>query len=148
MARGRNLGKSTRPAPSSRKTANALGYAKRHTLKSKALSAGDLGDVYEYQQDKVRRSKVKLQLERDEMGGARSGSEEEEEGPAAKGRDARPRLVGENDDDDAIGEDEDEEIDSDEAFEESDNERYAGFSFTEKVRARPIWWAFHNALTV
>ncbi|EIW64453.1 Utp14-domain-containing protein [Trametes versicolor FP-101664 SS1] len=135
MARGRNLGKSARPAPSSRKTANALGYAKRHTLKSKALSAGDLGDVYEYQQDKVRRSKVKLELERDEAGGARSGSEEDEDGPATKGRDARPRLVGENDDDDAIGEDEDEEIDSDEAFEESDNERYAGFSFTEKKKA-------------
>ena len=42
-------------------------------------------------------------------------------------------MVGENDDDGGIGEDEDEDIDSDEAFDESDEERYAGFSFANKV---------------
>ncbi|KAI0652546.1 Utp14 protein-domain-containing protein [Trametes meyenii] len=141
MARGRSLGKAGKPARSSRKAANALGYAKRQTLKSKALSPGDIADVYEYQQDKVRRSKLKLQLEKDEMlgaGGAESGGEEEEDGAASHRRDNRPRLVGENDDDDMIGEDEDEEIDSDEAFEESDEERYAGFSFTQKARVRKL----------
>ena len=45
----------------------------------------------------------------------------------------KPRLVGENDDDMGIAEEDDEEIDSDEAFEESDEERFAGFSFSQKV---------------
>ncbi|KAI0640105.1 Utp14 protein-domain-containing protein [Trametes polyzona] len=139
MAKGRGSGKATKPVRPARKAANALGYAKRQSLKSKALSGGDLGDVYEYQQEKVRRAKVKLQLEKDEMlgaGGAQSGSEDEEEGTSGRRRDTtRPRLVGENDDDDVIGEDEDEEIDSDEAFEESDEERFAGFSFSHKKKA-------------
>ena len=38
-----------------------------------------------------------------------------------------------NDDDMGIAEEDDEEIDSDEAFEESDEERFAGFSFSQKV---------------
>ncbi|KAH9849186.1 Utp14 protein-domain-containing protein [Lenzites betulinus] len=135
MVGGRSYGKSTKPARPSRKAANELGYAKRQTLKSKALSSRDVGDAYDYQQGKVRRSKLKLELDRDEItgtGGAASGSEEEEGG--GRKRDARPRLVGENDDDDVIGDDEDEEIDSDEAFEESDEERYAGFSFSQKKK--------------
>ncbi|KAI0673820.1 Utp14 protein-domain-containing protein [Trametes maxima] len=137
MAKGRSIGKPAKPVRSARKAANALGYAKRQTLKSKVLSAGDIADVYEYQQDKVRRSKIKLQLEKDEVlgtGGAESESEEED-GASGRRRDNRPRLVGENDDNDVIGEDEDEEIDSDEAFEESDEERYAGFSFAQKKKA-------------
>ncbi|KAI0828818.1 Utp14 protein-domain-containing protein [Trametes gibbosa] len=132
MVGGRSYAKTTKPARPSRKAANALGYAKRQTLKSKVLSDRDVGDAYDYQQDKVRRSKLKLQLDKDEIlgnGGAGSGSEEEE---GRRKRDAQPRLVGENDDNDVIGEDEDEEIDSDEAFEESDEERYAGFSFSQK----------------
>ncbi|KAI0368900.1 Utp14-domain-containing protein [Pilatotrama ljubarskyi] len=143
MAKGRSLGKAAKPARPSRKAANALGYAKRQTLKSKAISRGDIEDVYEYQQETVRRAKVQLQLEKDEMlgaGGAGSGSEDDEQGAAGKRRDRRPRLVGENDDDDRIGEDEDEEIDSDEAFEESDEERFAGFSFSQKKKARTKSW--------
>ncbi|KAI0354648.1 Utp14-domain-containing protein [Trametes cingulata] len=139
MAKGRSLGKAAKPARPSRKAANALGYAKRQTLKSKSISRGDIEDVYEYQQDKVRRAKVKLQLEKDELlgaGGAESGSEDDGQGATGKRRDRRPRLVGENDEDDRIDEDEDEEIDSDEAFEESDEERFAGFSFSQKKKAK------------
>ncbi|EMD42263.1 hypothetical protein CERSUDRAFT_110794 [Gelatoporia subvermispora B] len=117
-----------------RKTANTLGYARRQTLKSKALSKSGVPDVYEYEQEKVRRSKVKLQVDRDELLGMAPGSEDEDEdedeGAPRRGKAARPRLVGEKDDDDRIDEDEDEEIDSDEAFEESDEERFAGFNFS------------------
>ncbi|KAI9060478.1 Utp14-domain-containing protein, partial [Trametes sanguinea] len=139
MAKNRSFGKAAKSSRPSGKAANALGYAKRQTLKSKALSPGDIGDVYEYQQEKVRRAKVKLQLEKDEIlgaGGAESGSEDDEERGSKRKRDMKPRLVGENDDDDGIGEDEDEEIDSDEAFEESDEERFAGFSFSHKKKAK------------
>ena len=134
MAKGRAPGKAPPSNRPSRKAANALGYAKRQSLKSKALGSKGLSDVYEYQQEKVRRARVKPLLERDETtaaGGVESGSEDAEEG--SRRRDSRPRLVGENDDDSGIGEDEDEEIDSDEAFEESDEERFAGFNFSQKV---------------
>ena len=66
------------------------------------------------------------------MRGAESGSEDEE-GVSGHRRSVRPRLVGEDDDDIGIAEDDDEEIDSDDAFEESDEERFAGFSFSQKV---------------
>ncbi|TBU39857.1 Utp14-domain-containing protein [Dichomitus squalens] len=136
MARGRASGKFTTSSRPSRKAANALGYAKRQSLKSNTLSSG-LSDVYEYQQEKVRRAKIKPLLERDEttgMGAADSGGEEE--GAGGRRRDTRPRLIGENDDDEGIAEEDDEEIDSDEAFEESDEERFAGFSFSQKAKER------------
>ncbi len=134
MARGKPFGRPTGSGRPSRKTANELGYAKRQSLKSKTLGPG-LSDVYEYQQERVRRAKLKPLLEKDEAmrtGGAESGSEDEG-GPSGNRRNARPRLVGENDDDVGIAEDEDEELDSDEAFEESDEDRFAGFSFSQKV---------------
>ena len=135
MAKGRALGKQAKSQRPSNKAANALGYAKRQSLKSKVLGP-KISDVYEYQQERVRRAKVKPLLEKDEvigMGGRDSGSEDEE-GTIGKRREVRPRLVGENDDDIGIGEDEDEDIDSDEAFDESDEDRFAGFSFSHKVR--------------
>lgn len=136
MARGRAPAKAstTGRSSSSRKAANQLGYAKRQTLKSRTLGS-QLSDVYEYQQEKVRRAKVKPLLEKDEivgLGGTVSASEDEE-GFLGKRKGIKPRLVGEKDDDSGIGEDEDEEIDSDEAFEESDEERFAGFSFSRNV---------------
>jgi hypothetical protein len=45
----------------------------------------------------------------------------------------KPRLIGENVEDEDIPSEDDEELDSDAAFEESDEERFAGFSFP-KVR--------------
>lgn len=137
MARQQNTLKSSSHSKThpSRKT-NAVGYAKRQTLKSKTLG-GDFGatDVYEYQPEKVRRSKVKLLLEKDDIAATQaeghSDDGEREEGRTGAGR--RPRMLGEDEDDNEIKEDEDEEIDSDAAFEESDEERFAGFSFSYKV---------------
>ncbi|RDX46820.1 Utp14-domain-containing protein [Lentinus brumalis] len=136
MAKGRPLGKAGNSSRPTKKAANALGYAKRQSQKSKVLGP-KISDVYEYQQEKVRRAKLKPLLERDELVGMRrdeSGSEDEE-GGVGKRREVRPRLVGENDDD-GIGEDEDEDIDSDEAFDESDEDRFAGFSFSQKAKPK------------
>ena len=120
--------------PSFKKTSNAAGYAKRKSLKSKAVS--NPSDVYEYQPERVRRAKVKLQLEKDEVLGAGAGDDDSDAEGSASGRgQPKPRLVGENDDDDGIASDEDEELDSDAAFDESDEERFAGFDFSHsKVR--------------
>ncbi|RPD64660.1 Utp14-domain-containing protein [Lentinus tigrinus ALCF2SS1-7] len=136
MAKGRAHGKQANVSRPSKKTANALGYAKRQSLKSKVLGP-KISDVYEYQQEKVRRAKVKPLLEKDEVVGyrGRESESEDEEGAGGKRREVRPRLVGENDDD-GIGEDEDEDIDSDEAFDESDEERFAGFSFSHKAKPK------------
>ena len=114
----------------SKKASNVAGYAKRKSLKGKALA--DASDIYEYQPEKVRRGKVRLDLEKDELQGV-GGDDSDGEG-SVSGR-VRPRLVGENDEDDRIGSDEDEEIDSDAAFDESDEEQFAGFNFSSnKVR--------------
>ncbi|OCH95718.1 Utp14-domain-containing protein [Obba rivulosa] len=122
----------------SRKAANSLGYARRQTLKSKTLSRDAVSDVYEYESEKVRRSKVKLQVDKDELLGMTPGSDEDQDDSITtrRGKAAQPRLVGEKDDDDRIDEDEDEEIDSDEAFEESDEERFAGFNFSHSKKSK------------
>ncbi|KIP03917.1 hypothetical protein PHLGIDRAFT_25886 [Phlebiopsis gigantea 11061_1 CR5-6] len=123
--------RSTRPLqPSHKKSNNAAGYAKRKSLKSKAVS--NPSDVYEYQPERVRRAKVKLQLEKDELLGVRGrggDGDSDAEGSASSHGQLRPRLVGENDDDEGIASDEDEELDSDAAFDDSDEERFAGFDF-------------------
>lgn len=120
----------------SRKSANALGYAKRRSLKTQSTSK-NISDVYEYQQEKTRRSKVKLQLSRDErmeFGAGEDGSgSEEDDDDLARATDRRPRLIGEAEDDEMIDEEDDEEIDSDAAFEEDDEERFAGFTFASDV---------------
>lgn len=117
----------------SHKAANALGYAKRQSRKTKESSSTSVTDVYEFQQEKVRRSKVKLQYERDELLGAGArGSESEDEDGGDVRRQNQPRLIGEGEENEQIDEDEDEDIDSDAAFDESDEERYAGFSFSHK----------------
>ncbi|CAL1694682.1 unnamed protein product [Somion occarium] len=137
MARAQKPKQSRRPQAKSLKQNNLRGFAKRQSLKSQRSSKySESSDVYEYQPENVRRSKVKLQLEKDELDGARrdiSGSEDEDDGPKRNG--LRPRLVGENDDEGGLGSDEDEEIDSDEAFDESDEERFAGFNFSTKKRS-------------
>lgn len=116
--------------PKPRKAANALGYAKRKSLKSKTIQSA--ADVYEYQPEKVRRSKVQLVLDKDEISGVPGevSHEEDDEG----GTELRPRLVGEGDNDEGIADDEDDDIDSDDAFDDSDEERFAGFKFSHKVR--------------
>jgi U3 small nucleolar RNA-associated protein 14 len=106
----------------------ASGYARRQSVKDKKQSQ-NVGDLYEYEQDSApRRSKVRLELDRDEeqeFGGL-------DEMDEAQRDNLRARLIGENDDDEKVASDDDEEIDSDAAFEESDEERYAEF-FPGKV---------------
>ncbi|KAG7442817.1 Utp14-domain-containing protein [Guyanagaster necrorhizus] len=102
---------------------NAAGYAKRQARKVKEAAPSE--DVYEYVPDTVRRSKVKLDLDKDEdFGGIPDGDDEREQ--------LRARLIGENEDDEMIDSEDDEDINSDAAFEESDEDRFAGFFSRKK----------------
>jgi U3 small nucleolar RNA-associated protein 14 len=102
---------------------NANGYAKRQSRKAgKAANRLD-NDIYEYAPEKTRRSKIALELDREEEAGF--GGEDDD----MEDMRLRARLIG---DDEKLPSDDDEEIDSDEAFEESDEERFAGF-FSNKV---------------
>ncbi|KAJ3995838.1 Utp14-domain-containing protein [Lentinula boryana] len=110
--------------------AAASGYAKRHARKA-ARSTGRSEDVYEYAPEKVRRSKIALDLDREEemdAGLGFPGGNDEVEDFRLKAR-----LIGENEEDEKIDSEDDEEIDSDAAFDEDDDERFAGF-FTKKVQ--------------
>lgn len=98
--------------------------ARRQIRNAKVVSS----DVYEYIPEHTKRSKVALQLDRDEAIDAGSDNDQP----------LRARLIGENGDDEKIDSDDDEEIDSDAAFEESDDEQFAGF-FSRKVQS-----TFHN----
>ena len=97
-------------------------------------------DVYEYQTQKVRRANIPLSLDRDE---------ENEHGFDSDGdlvaNVRKPRLIGEDVEDEKIPSEDDEELDSDAAFEESDEERYAGFSFP---KVRHILMFHFDALSV
>ena len=97
-------------------------------------------DVYEYQIQKVRRANIPLSLDRDE---------ENEHGFDSDGdlvvNVRKPRLIGEDVEDEKIPSEDDEELDSDAAFEESDEERYAGFSFP---KVRHILMFYFDALSV
>ncbi|KAH6911086.1 Utp14-domain-containing protein [Coprinopsis sp. MPI-PUGE-AT-0042] len=88
----------------------ASGYARRQSAKDKKRSQ-NIGDVYEYEQDAApRRSKVRLELDRDEeqeFGGLDDMDD-------AQRDNLRARLIGEgNDDDERVASEDDEEIDSD-----------------------------------
>lgn len=123
-----------KPKKLSSQKSNALGYAKRQSRNSNTSTKG-LRDVYEYAPDsKIRRSKVSLDVGRDEadLVGAHGGSEDEDEdGNGVEDMRMRARLIGEGEE---IDSDDDEDIDSDAAFEESDEERFAGMGFSDKVR--------------
>lgn len=112
----------------SRTQANVAGYEKRKAQKAKSATT-TTSDLYEHIPEKSRRSKVNLDLDRNEAmeygTGIDGANEEEREG-------LRARLIGEGMDDEEIASEDDEEIDSDAAFEESDEERFAGF-FSSKV---------------
>ncbi|KAG6919847.1 hypothetical protein DXG01_015552 [Tephrocybe rancida] len=120
-----------KPRPSNSK-ANAAGYAKRHSKKAKTLN-GLSSDVYEYAPEPTRRSKVALDLDREEAAEYGVGLDGDNEAR----EELRARLIGENGDDEMIDSEDDEEIDSDAAFEESDEERFAGFfSAKDKQKVR------------
>ncbi|RDB24478.1 Uncharacterized protein C57A7.06 [Hypsizygus marmoreus] len=111
---------SDKPRPSGSK-ANAAGYAKRH---SKKAAFGLSTDVYEYAPEASRRSKVTLDLDREEAAEYGVGID----GDNDEGREElMARLIGENGEDEMIDSGDDEEVDSDAAFEESDEDRFAGF---------------------
>ncbi|KAJ4473028.1 Utp14-domain-containing protein [Lentinula aciculospora] len=110
----------------------ASGYAKRQARKE-AKSAGRSEDVYEYSPDKIRRSKIALDLDREE---------EMDAGPSFPDLDddmddfrLKARLIGENEEDERIDSADDEEIDSDDAFDEEDDERFAGFFSKKNTQA-------------
>jgi U3 small nucleolar RNA-associated protein 14 len=115
-----------KPKPSGSK-ANAAGYAKRHSKKAKTVN-GLSSDVYEYAPEAMRRSKVTLDLDREEAAEYGVGTEGDNEDR----EELRARLIGEHVENEMIDSGDDEEIDSDAAFEESDEERFAGF-FSSKV---------------
>ncbi|THV07291.1 small-subunit processome [Dendrothele bispora CBS 962.96] len=106
---------------------NASGYAKRHAQKA-AKSKARSDDFYEYAPEKSRRAKIGLDLDREEALDAGIGPSlgSDDEGDFEDFR-KKPRLIGENDEDDEIASEDDEEIDSDAAFEEEDEDRFAGF---------------------
>lgn len=133
-ANGSGFTKKSRPSGTK---ANAAGYAKRQSRKEKLI---DESDVYEYKQEKVRRSKVTLELERDEAMEFGGEDEDDEDEP-------RARLIGADVDGEMIDSGDDEEIDSDAAFEESDKDRFAGFNFTTKVRISLCYFHVKEDLT-
>src|SRR5258707_4502011 len=89
-------------------------------------------DVYEYQSHKVRRAHISLSLDKNEAHEHGAASDDEIDSNVRK-----PRLIGENVEDEDIPSEDDEELESDAAFEESDEERFAGFSFP-RVRRSPF----------
>ncbi|KAF8645236.1 hypothetical protein AX16_008063 [Volvariella volvacea WC 439] len=134
----RRTGRQPRPSISktrqSTKKANAAGYAKRVSRKAQGpTQKGSMADdVYEYAPEDVRRSKIRLDLDKDEATDWGVGPDGEIQGDRDK---LRARLIGENDENERIDSEDDEEIDSDAAFEESDDEEYAGF-FKKNVREK------------
>lgn len=126
IPQGKKAGRASTFRGSSSK-ANAAGYAKRQSRSVNAASG--LADVYDFQHGKTKRANVTLSLDREEAAGHGPDDEEDDEETER----LRPRLIGENGEDERIGSDEDEDIDSDAAFEESDEERYAGFDFRNNV---------------
>lgn len=108
---------SSRPSTSRRRTNHLRNFTR--------------SDVYEYQSHKVRRAHVLLALDKDEAREHGAASDDDTDSNMRK-----PRLIGEDVEDEDIPSEDDEELDSDAAFEESDEERFAGFSFP-KVRFSP-----------
>ena len=127
-----------RTQPKLRSQANIAGYEKRLARKatSKKNSSTTTIDLYEHVPERIgHRSKVTLELGRDEEYEFRDGGDDDDyNDEGGEGREPlRARLIGENEDDEKLAsDDDDEEIDSDAAFEESDEERFEGF-FTHKV---------------
>ena len=130
--------------PKLRSQANIAGYEKRLARKAKKSNptphTTTTTDLYEHVQEKTHRSKVALDLGRDDefefpnawgRGGA-AGAEGEDNDEEEGREELRARLIGENEDDERVASDDDEEVDSDAAFEESDEERFGGF-FSHKV---------------
>src|SRR6266446_866698 len=125
MARPSKNQRSSNPPPSLRPS----------TFKRRANRLGNSArtDVYEYQSQRVRRAHILLSLDKDEAHEHGAVSDDDTDSNVRK-----PRLIGENVEDEDIPSEDDEELDSDAAFEESDEERFAGFSFPNVRRSSPF----------
>ncbi|KAL0580728.1 hypothetical protein V5O48_001286 [Marasmius crinis-equi] len=113
--------KARRPNGPSKSNAAVTGYAKRQARKAAKKSRDDEENIYEYAPEErkaSRRSKISLDLDRDEEANYEPGEDEEEDIRM------KARLLGEGD---RVDTDDDEEIDSDAAFEDEDEDRFAGF---------------------
>ena len=115
-----------------RKT-DAIGFPRRQARKKARHSTG-LDDVYEFQPEKVRRSKVVLDLTKEELAGLGRGNASDSDGDNHRSGQSHPRLIGQNSEDEGVDSEDDEDIDSDAAFGESDEETFAGYGFARKVR--------------
>ena len=91
-------------------------------------------DIYEYAPTKNRRANVKLNFDKEEIGGIRSGLPDGEDSDTEMDK-IRERIAANMDGDlGVIESDDDDELDSDAAFEgESDEERFANFTFVSSV---------------
>lgn len=114
------------------KKSNAVGFSKRQARK-KTRQSTSVDDVYEFQPQKVRRSKVALRLTKEELAELGRGNASDSESDGYRGGQQQPRLIGQNSDDEGVDFEEDEDIDSDAAFGESDEEAFAGYGFIHKV---------------
>lgn len=114
------------------KKPNAIGFSRRQARKKARHSAG-VDDVYEFQPEKVRRSKVALRLTKAELAELGRDDASDSEGVSCPGGQPQPRLIGHNSDDEGMNSEDDDDIDSDAAFGESDEETFAGYGFTRKV---------------
>ena len=115
------------------KKSNAIGFSRRQARK-KARQSTSVDDIYEFQPEKVRRSKVALRLTKGELAELGRGNASDSEGGGDQGGQPQPRLIGQNSDDERVDSEDDDDIDSDAAFGESDEEIFAGYGFTRKVR--------------
>ena len=115
------------------KKPNSIGFSRRQARK-KARHSANVHEVYEFQPEKVRRSKVALRLTKEELAELGRDDASDSDGRNHQGGQPQPRLIGQNSDDEGMNSDEDEDIDSDAAFGESDEETFAGYGFTRKVR--------------
>ena len=119
------------------KKSNAIGFSRRQARK-KTRQSTSVDDVYEFQPEKVRRSKVALRLTRAELAELGRDNASDSEGDNHRGGQPQPRLIGQNSGDEGVDSEDDENIDSDAAFGESDEETFAGYGFTRKV-GRTSW---------
>ena len=115
------------------KTSNAIGFSRRQARR-KARQSTSVNNIYEFQPEKVRRSKVALRLTKEELAelGRDNASDSEDDGH--RGGQPQPRLIGQNSEDEGVDSEDDEDIDSDAAFGESDEETFAGYGFVRKVQ--------------
>ena len=129
--KSRGYGAGPRHKPSS--SVNSSSYQKRHSKRDESPDV-NTNDLYEYAPTKNRRANVKLNFDKEEIGGFRSGPPDDQNSDMEMDE-IRERLAANMDAEFGIvGSDDDEELDSDAAFEgESDEERFANFKFASSV---------------